>query len=703
MTHSFLLNNGSVDIDLSAGVIQGIVAYGNKLTCGKSDLFAVKLRSRQAEKVVVSAHDCKFVCFDGRRATYTSDLVDVFVDLCVSADKNSLLVRVNVANKTDMLVEWVETISPCVFGKLRDECGGRGAVVYPFNEGGLVTNMAYRESMPYKYAEADYPSKSGYSVFPNMICSQFLAYVCKNYGLYLGMHDPERTTKHIDFRYDGDNIKLQMRTFCDVDYGQNYTMPYDCVIAPFVGDWQDACEIYRAWFDDNLPDGLRKISDNDALPDWYGKSPVTVIYPVRGKKDTGDMSPNGMFPYVNGLPFLREVSAATNSPVMALLMHWEGTAPWAPPYVWQPFGGQKFFCDFLQRAHAEGITVGLYMSGLGYTLKSNIVADYDRSADFARDGIADIVCADSNGNISSTICPSQRDGYDLCPACEQTKRIVATEIDKLCAAGVDYVQALDQNHGGCSYFCYSDKHGHIPAPGKWQWQQTAKLLDKVHTNGALLGCESAASEPMISRLPYSDSRFQLNLYVGTPIPLYAYIYHEYVNNFMGNQICAMANKADNNFTYRLAYSFVAGDMLSIVTLGDGKVEYSWCDWIAPHDQTVDKAVALGFINTLNGWRRGAAGNYLHLGRMTKPLTITCGKQRFTLDDGSAYTPDSVLTSAYTFGGKTVQFVVNYNLQAVEVGFPRAVQGYLDCNFTSPFAPTNKITLRPLSVVAVTLD
>lgn len=703
MTHSFLLNNGSVDIDLSLGVIENITAYGNTLSCGKSDLFAVKLRNRNAEKVVVSAHECKFVGFDGRSATYASDLINVVVRFSVSDDKNAVLVRLSVTNKTDMLIEWVESISPQVFGKLCDEQGGKGAIVYPFNEGGLVTNMAYRESMPYKYDEPDYPSKSGYSIFPNMICSQFLAYICKNYGLYLGVHDSERTTKHIDFRYIDGNIKLQMRTFCDVDYGQDYSMPFDCVIRPFVGDWHDACEIYRNWFDNNLPEGLTKIANNEKLPDWYHKSPVTVIYPVRGRKDTGDMIPNGMFPYVNALPFLREVEFATNSPVMALLMHWEGTAPWAPPYVWEPFGGAKIFCDFLRQAHEEDILVGAYMSGLGYTVKSNIIADYDRSADFARDNIADIVCSDSNGDCKSLICPSQRVGCDLCPSCEQTKRIVSDEINKLCVAGVDYVQALDQNHGGCSYFCYSDKHGHTPAPGKWQWQETAKILDRVDSHGALLGCETAASEPLISHLPYSDSRFQLNLYVGAPIPVYSYIYHEYVNNFMGNQICAMANKSDNNFTYRLAYSFVAGDMLSIVTLGDGNVEYSWCDWISPHDKTVDKTVAFAFIRTLNGWRQGSAGKFLHCGRMTKPLEIFCDKQRFVLDDGSPYFPDSVLTSAYSFCGKTIQFVVNYNLQSVKIEFEHSVSGYIDADLTKSFDCTKTLTLQPLSVIAVALD
>lgn len=704
MTTKFeLQNNSSFAVNMASGSFTDVVVNGNKLNCGKVGLFAVKLRHHDGGGKVLSAEDCNFVGFDGSTATYTNADVDVAVHFALSNDNATLLLRIDVINKTDLLVEWVELMSVCVGGKLREEQGGTGAIVYPFNEGGLVTNMKYRESMPYRYDEPQYPSKSGYSIFPNMICSQFLAYVSENCGLYLGMHDAERTTKHIDFRYYNGDIKLQMRTFCNVDYGQNYSMPFDCVMQPFVGDWQDACEIYRKWFEQNLPVGLTKIVDNKNLPDWYHKSPVTVIYPVRGRKDTGDMTPNGMYPYVNGLPFLQEVSTATNSPVMALLMHWEGTAPWAPPYVYPPFGGADSFTDFLHRAHKQNMLVGLYMSGMGYTLKSNVLPDYDRTTDYERDRIADIVCTDSDGSKKGIICPNQRVGLDLCPACEHTKQIMSDEITRLCDMGVDYVQALDQNHGGVSYFCYSDKHGHIPAPGKWQMEETCKMLERVRTNGALMGCESAASEPMITHLPYSDNRFQLNLYVGTPIPVYSYIYHEYVNNFMGNQVCAMLNKVEENFTYRLAYSFTAGDMLSLVTLGDDKVEYSWDDWIAPHDKTVDKQVAYDFIRMLNGWRQGAAGRYLHEGRMVRPVAVTCGKQHFILDDGSAYTPDEVLTTAYTSGGMTLQFVVNYNRYEVTVNLSRAVGGYTDSNLTAEFAPTDKLTLAPLSVVALKIN
>lgn len=704
MTTKFeLQNNSSFAVNMASGSFTDVVVNGNKLNCGKVGLFAVKLRHHDGGGKVLSAEDCNFVGFDGLAATYTNADVDVAVHFALSNDNAALLLRIDVINKTDLLVEWVELMSVCVGGKLREEQGGTGAIVYPFNEGGLVTNMKYRESMPYRYDEPQYPSKSGYSIFPNMICSQFLAYVSENCGLYLGMHDAERTTKHIDFRYYNGDIKLQMRTFCNVDYGQNYAMPFDCVMQPFVGDWQDACEIYRKWFEQNLPEGLVKIVDNKNLPDWYHKSPVTIIYPVRGRKDTGDMTPNGMYPYKNGLPFLQEVATATNSPVMALLMHWEGTAPWAPPYVFPPFGGVEVFADFLRQAHERNMLVGLYMSGMGYTLKSNVLLDYDCTADYERDNIADIVCTDSNGSKKGVICPQQRVGLDLCPACEQTKQIMSDEITRLCDIGVDYVQALDQNHGGVSYFCYSDRHGHIPAPGKWQAEETCKMLERVRTNGALMGCESAASEPMITHLPYSDNRFQLNLYVGTPIPVYSYIYHEYVNNFMGNQVCAMLNKVEENFTYRLAYSFTAGDMLSLVTLGDGKVEYSWDDWIAPRDKTVDKQVAYDFILTLNGWRRGAAGRYLHEGRMVRPVAVTCGKQHFILDDGSAYTPDEVLTTAYTSGGRTLQFVVNYNRHEVTVNLSRAVGGYTDSNLTAEFAPTDKLTLAPLSVVALKIN
>lgn len=58
-------------------------------------------------------------------------------------------------------------------------------------------------------------------------------------------------------------------------------------------------------------------------------------------------------------------------------MHWEGSAPWAPPYVWPPYGDESIYLDFVKAMHAKGNLVGLYASGIGCTLKSNTDPTYE--------------------------------------------------------------------------------------------------------------------------------------------------------------------------------------------------------------------------------------------------------------------------------------------------------------------------------------
>lgn len=687
--------NRRITVDFKQAVITSMMAGEQELITGEVPFFAMKLRDRKGNSRIISGSETTFVELVGQKAHYVHDEAEVWIEL--KEENNALLWRVYINNKTEDLLEWAEVMSLGVHGKLRDEEDGIGEIVFPYNEGALVTDMNKRNTNPFPYIEPEYPSLGKYAIFPNMICSQFLAYIAEGQGIYLGMHDEERTTKHIDFRSVDDCIKLQMRTYCDVNYGEDYEMPFDGVLQFFQGEWQDACEIYRKWFYEHLPKDLKKIEESPELPDWYEKSPIVVTYPIRGEYDTDEMKPNCFYPYKNVLPYLNELADTTESKIMTLLMHWEGTAPWAPPYVWPPYGGESEFKDFVEAVHKEDMLIGLYCSGMGWTQQSNLIADYNKEAQFEEEGLAKVVCSDSDGRIESAICREQRFGYDLCPSCETVKDMLKTELQKVTGSGVDYVQVFDQNHGGNSYFCYNSQHGHTPAPGKWQSQETLKIMKNIQHAGVLLGCESAAAEPFLSQLKFSDNRYELNYYIGLPIPMYAYLYHEYVNNFMGNQICMMLSKEEYNYTYRLAYSFIAGDMLTVVMINDGEISYCWGnDCFKDH---TDKKQAVALLKNLNGWRSKAGKNYLHLGKMIKPMKIFCGENSFVGEDGRKIVVDEVLTSAYEYKGETLQFAVNYNNKPVTVTFEREVTIYTDNEMRNKVEAVLNFEIPPLSAVA----
>jgi len=539
--------------------------------------------------------------------------------------------------------------------------------------------------------------------------SQFIAYLFGHGGLYIGVHDQHYGIKNIDFKPEGNGIKLQFRLYSGLDYGQDYHPDFDLVCRFFDGDWHDAAQIYRNWFEANQPDGLQKIENNLQLPGWYNDSPVVVTYPVRGLHDMDDMVPNKLFPYLQAIPIINELAARLDCQIMVLLMHWEGTAPWAPPFVWPPYGGEILFAEFAEQLHRSGNLLGVYCSGLGWTQQSNLIPDYNQETFFQEQQLADAMCLSPTGDLPfSKICTGQRSGYDLCPSSSQTIDILNTEITKMLTAPIDYIQILDQNHGGNSYFCYSRQHGHPPVPGSWQTDAMRGLLRQIRSRAGrtMLGCESAAAEPYISELLFSDNRYNLNFIFGRPVPLYAFIYHQYVNNFMGNQVCLNFKPTEDNLLYRLAYSCTAGDMMTLVLTDDGGLMQNWGsrNFVVRPNQ----AHVLSLVKNLNQWRRTAAKKYLHSGRMIKPWLIDWGggQNSYQLQDRSdVLSVDKLLTSRWLASdGSEGQFIVNYNPEPITWKITRPADG-LHTLFLTPHEATaiqvgTKYTLAPLSAVLI---
>jgi len=538
--------------------------------------------------------------------------------------------------------------------------GGDFSILYPYNEGALVDDIDLREKGPFPHREAVYPSLGAYSMFPNMLCSQFLCCLADGEGIYFGSEDSARGVKAIDFYPEEKGIALQNQTFCGIQPGEDYLLPYPVVWQGFEGGWQAGASLYRDWFEKNLPAGTQKSRVNPLLPGWYEKAPLIVTYPVRGIHDMDKMDPNALFPYTKALPLLDEIAEKTGCQLLVILMHWEGSAPWAPPYVWPPYGGVEEFQAFADALHARGHLLGVYCSGFGYTIQSNLIDEYNCQKAYEEAHLEEAMCAGPDGKVQlSRICTGQRSGYDLCVASPKAQKILDDAYRPLLESDVDYVQILDQNHGGGQYFCYSKHHGHAPGPGPWMTSTMQSLLKGWQEIGGktLFGCESAASEAFIPHLLFSDNRYELNWHLGEPLPLYAFLYHEYLYNFMGNQVsCGLSTKEDS-MPLRMAYSFTAGDAMALVMTPWGELMTNWGN----HDFSFlpNKENALELARNLSRFASGEAGPYLAHGRMILPAPVRTSSSMYKRTDGSSLPIDDIFTSAWELDGRKIQIFVNH--------------------------------------------
>lgn len=656
---------GSISVNWKKGCIDELSYNGARLTADIAlPLFSLRFRQPDGTATEWTAFQGELSAFtehsSGAEASYSFDgfTVRISVRFC---DENWSAWRISVSNQTEGAVEWVDFPQ---IPLIREREGRKASFYWPYNEGVQIDDIDLREASGWGHCDTEFPGMGKYALFPGMVESQFVAYELAG-GVYLGAHDKKRGLKNIDFMPLEGCVRLKMRIYAGGDFGADYETDFDVVADLFGGGWMAASDIYRNWHDQNLPEGLKHVNENDTLPEWYADSPVVVTYPVRGIHDMDKMDPNSLFPYENALPIIDRLAEKMNCRIMVLLMHWEGTAPWAPPFVWPPYGGEEMLKGFIDKLHQRGHLLGVYLSGIGWTRQSNLIAEYNCEKRFEEGGYARSMCLSPKGELlDSKICTGQRQGYDLCPMGPDTTGIVTGEIRSMSAAGIDYAQILDQNHGGNPYFCYSREHGHAPTPGPWMTESMTELLKKAKEagNGMVFGCESAAGEPYMPYLCLSDNRFNLGWMYGKPVPMFAWVYHEYLNNFMGNQVCAAwtFEPDPESMAYRLAYSFAAGDLPTLILSAEGKIAQAWGD--RQFEELPDEEQTLTLIKNLTAIRRGEGKKYLCGGRMITPHPVEdIGTREFSMQTkAGTLLADRILTSRWQAeDGTTAQLLVNW--------------------------------------------
>ena len=657
--------NINLVIDTNSGIISSLKIKNREVCVDKCPIFVIRLRDTDARTYLVSSTDAEYVGYYGDIIEYkyfSDTLGEIFIKVSVNGGNNiSWGIEVSKV-RSEYAIEWIEFPKVCMPRLIQnDERGGK--ILFPYNEGTLLSD----ETLMPRY-EPEFPMSGSHFIFPNMVCSQFLAYLFDDIGLYIGAHDKSRAFKGIDFYRYNDSIAMQIRIYSGVDFGESFKLDYPIIWEACTGKWQSAAEIYRGWFENNLPKRVKTIKENKSLPKWYKDMPVIVTYPVRGIHDMDKMEPNALFPYRNALPILNMIKNKAKCSIMSLLMHWEGTAPWAPPYVWPPYGGVDVFNEFRDELHKNGDLIGVYCSGFGYTKQSTLIESYNCEKKIKNENVLLGVChsPENKPELGITCTPYQRYGYDICPASKRGREILNEAYKPLFESGVDYAQILDQNHGGGQYMCYAREHNHPPMPGKWMTANMQDFLGEWNDKASdiIFGCESAASEAFIGNLLMSDNRFELNYPYGDVVPVYAYLYHEYVRNFMGNQCgCPFEPKVDT-LRYRLAYSFSIGDMMTLVLNPNGKLMSHWGTRDFENCPDMDKT--LTFIKNVMRFYNRVGKEYLYSGKMSYGENVECGYIEVPLFRGRKSATLTRLPSSIweADDGRKAYIVVNPECEAV---------------------------------------
>ncbi len=601
------------------GAIASIRRHGRELGAPAAEAFTMELLDRNGEALRLRSREFRR---EGGVFTAHPAMPSLKVAIAVRADRDFVRFRPQVTGVPgDWVVSWID--APQVCYPLRQGID----LVLPLHDGVIISDPTLRKAPyhPIGFAKRGQPYGTFY---PGRAQLQCMAFCRGGDGVYFAAQDPHCATKAVEYEVCGEAVRLSLQTFTGCDFGQDYRPDWDYVLAGIDGDWQSAAELYRDWVE--AQNWLPPMAD---YPEWMRQSPVVAIYPVRGHgRDVGEMEPNCYFLYVNAMPHIRRFQKEFGAPILALLMHWEGTAPWAPPFVWPPFGGEAALAKFRDALHDSGNLLGLYCSGTAWTCSSSILPGYAPGCTPEQERM---MLRGPKGELEASVCnglQSQRLGYELCLAEAPARKIVLDEILKMADFGVDYAQFFDQNHGGCVHNCFARDHHHPPVPGGWQAaMQHGVMAEAAREIGArgrsmLLGCESAAADVYAQFLSLNDARASFVRYYGRPIPMQQYVLHGRSANFAGNQggtrwICDFS-RSPYNLNRRLAYAFSAGDLLSVTLKEDGHAHWCWSyEWDRP---APPQPMFWTLMRNLNQVRRQYP-EYLLLGRMQRDAAAVTGE------------------------------------------------------------------------------
>ena len=152
---------------------------------------------------------------------------------------------------------------------------------------------------------------------------------------------------------------------------------------------------------------------------------------------------------------------------------------------------------------------------------------------------------------------------------------------------------------------------------------------------------------------------------------------------------------------RLAYGFIAGDLLTVVLKSGGEIHYNWgSKWTEPGPR--QKPVKT-FIRNLSDMRKNAGNKYLHFGKMIKADKIYgVPDYKLVTKEGEEVVYPSVMSSKWIApDGEIAQILVNYTETEKTVTISGDYTVIFDCDGTeTALSNDKKIVIPPYTSLGV---
>lgn len=461
-------------------------------------------------------------------------------------------------------------------------------------------------------------------------------------GLYLGIHDPQASTKEPHFRSNPEAKTLHFHvTYPVPDMGRaeaQFQSPGTFVTQFFKGDWFDAAQIYRCWVEAEAPWYPRLGPEGrEDTPLWMRELPLWIL---------SGGAPEACMPSVLRFRESMEVPCG---------FHWYNwhEIPFDNDYP-HYFPTKPGFAEGVQKLQASGVHVMPYINGRLWDSRDRGMEDFQ----FSQVALPAATKNHAGDPFLESYGSKEADGSPvrlavMCPTTPLWQEKVAELVRRLLGEIGTHAVYIDQVAAAHPTLCADPTHGHPLGGGHWWNEGYWKLLENIRAAmppDRMITTECNA-EPFVR---WFDGYLSWHWQYDHQVPLFPAVYGGAIQMFgrwFGDGGARLEGEEKRNWDrsvrMRLGQQLVFGEQLG---------------WISP--AVLDEPENARFLQQL-ARLRWQFRPFFYAGRMGRPPRLESPVPKITADwkwgGKSVVTTDAILVGQWVWPAEKQAIVIAVNV------------------------------------------